>query len=218
MRRTTPERGSVLPLFALVVLAAGGLLLGLGRLGGAAVERAQARTAADAAALAAALDGPEAAEALAAANGARLESVTVDGPDVEVVVTLGDARAPARARQAPGSSPAGPDGGAGGRGSTAGLHPGLVAALAEAERLLGRVIPITSGYRSAAMQRALWANRQHNPYPVARPGTSAHERGLAVDVPRTFAPVLASVAARTGLCQPLPVSDPVHFELCRPSL
>ena len=54
-----------------------------------------------------------------------------------------------------------------------------------------------------------------NPYPVARPGTSAHERGMAIDVPASFAPLLASLAGRAGLCRPLPESDPVHFEPCR---
>ena len=45
-----------------------------------------------------------------------------------------------------------------------------------------------------------------------------HERGLAIDVPRTFVATLRAVAAAVGLCQPLPVSDPVHFELCRRTL
>lgn len=213
------ERGSIVPLVALIVLAAGGLAFALGRLGGAAVERAQARTAADAAALAGAVEGVDAAHDLAAANGGTVESVTTDGPDIEVVVVIGDARAPARARRSAPDAGGRTDArdGAGGGGTTAGLHPDLVAALREAERLLGRVIPITSGYRSPAMQLALWADRHRNPYPVARPGTSAHERGLAVDVPRAVAPALAAVSARTGLCRPLPISDPVHFELCRPS-
>ena len=66
------ERGSVAPLLAVLVVAAGAAALGLGRIGGAAVARAQARTAADAAALAGAADGEQAARAIATANGARL--------------------------------------------------------------------------------------------------------------------------------------------------
>jgi hypothetical protein len=50
---------------------------------------------------------------------------------------------------------------------------------------------------------------------VARPGSSAHERGLAIDVPASFVPVLLTVAQDVGLCHPYPVADPVHFELCR---
>jgi hypothetical protein len=72
-----------------------------------------------------------------------------------------------------------------------------------------------SGYRSLAEQTALWERRGTNPFPVARPGTSMHERGLAIDVPRAFVPVLRRVAAQAGLCDPLPTTDPVHFELCR---
>ncbi|HYF46243.1 MAG TPA: M15 family metallopeptidase, partial [Acidimicrobiales bacterium] len=102
-----------------------------------------------------------------------------------------------------------------GGGSTRGLQPAMVAAIRRAEALLGRTIPITSGWRSRADQERLWANRASNPYPVARPGTSRHEVGLAVDVPRSFVPLLRSVAAAAGLCFPLPVTDPVHFELCR---
>jgi hypothetical protein len=107
-------------------------------------------------------------------------------------------------------------GSAGGLGH-AGLVPELVAALRRAEAVLGVPVPITSGSRSAAAQRALWAARAINPYPVARPGTSAHERGRAVDVPRSFAERLAAVGPVVGLCRPLPRTDPVHFEPCRPS-
>jgi hypothetical protein len=39
---------------------------------------------------------------------------------------------------------------------------------------------ITSGTRSSAEQAALYA--RGGPYPVARPGTSKHEQGRAVDV------------------------------------
>src|SRR5437667_433732 len=44
------ERGSALPLLALVILLAGGTMLVLGRIGGAALDRARARSAAAAAA------------------------------------------------------------------------------------------------------------------------------------------------------------------------
>ena len=103
-------------------------------------------------------------------------------------------------------------------GGTEGLTPDMVAAVTRAGALLGEPVPISSGWRSRAQQAALWARRRTNPYPVARPGTSMHERGLAIDVPRAFVARLRLVATAAGLCQPLPSTDPVHFELCRRTL
>jgi LAS superfamily LD-carboxypeptidase LdcB len=88
------------------------------------------------------------------------------------------------------------------------------AALARAEQILGRRIPITSGYRSQRQQAALFFRRAANPFPVAPPGTSMHERGLAVDVPVAIADELAAVGRQAGLCRPYARTDPVHFELC----
>ncbi len=208
MRRTVAEDGQVLPLVAVLMVAVGLACLALGRAGGAAVARAQAVTAADAAALAGAASGREAASAAAQWNGARLVSFEKLGSDARARVELGGARAVARARRSHVVPPT--LGGA----SQQGLAPALQAALARAQALLGTVVPITSGYRSPARQAALYANRHNNPYPVAPPGTSRHELGLAVDVPLSFVPRLRSVAAQVGLCHPYPVSDPIHFELC----
>lgn len=91
------ERGSVVPLVAVVVVAVGGLCLALGRLGGVANTSARAQAAADAAALAGAAEGEDAARELATANGAVLEELVVDGAEVEVWVRIGDVRARARA-------------------------------------------------------------------------------------------------------------------------
>jgi D-alanyl-D-alanine carboxypeptidase len=203
------ERGSVLPLVALLVVATGGLCLVLGRLGGEAVAAGRARTAADAAALAGAADGGAAARAVARANGAALVEGREDGTAYVATVRVAGETATARAERANALG-----GGGAGRG---GLAPELLAALRRAEALLGMPVPITSGYRSPSAQRALWAARAGNPFPVARPGTSAHERGRAVDVPRSFAERLAAVGPAVGLCRPLPRTDPVHFEPCRPS-
>jgi hypothetical protein len=71
----------------------------LGRLGEAAVARAAARTAADAAALAGAADGEPAARDVAAANGATLLRYEALGQDTRVTVRLGRAEAVARARR-----------------------------------------------------------------------------------------------------------------------
>lgn len=47
---------------------------------------------------------------------------------------------------------------------------------------LGPHVRVTSGFRSYSDQLRLWNNRHNNPYPVAPPGTSAHERGRAWDM------------------------------------
>ena len=90
----------------------------------------------------------------------------------------------------------------------------MVAALARAEVLLGSPIQISSGYRDQAAQQLLWDQREQNLYPVAPPGSSLHERGLAADVALSQVAALAAVAARAGLCHPLPEIDPVHFVAC----
>jgi hypothetical protein len=195
------ESGQALPLLLVILAAAVGAMLVVGELGARAIAGAQARTAADAGALAAAAEGPEAGAELARVNGS--PAAVVDGGvgDATVTAAVGGLHATARA-QAPVAE------------GTAGLVPAMVAAVARAGALLGRPVPITSGWRSRAQQAALWAHRATNPYPVAPPGTSMHERGRAVDVPLSFVTTLRRVAAAAGLCQPLPVSDPVHFELC----
>src|SRR4051812_31047299 len=46
----------------------------------------------------------------------------------------------------------------------------------------GGSLRVISGFRSYASQLALWNNRANNKNPVAAPGTSKHEQGLAVDL------------------------------------
>jgi hypothetical protein len=89
----------VVPLVALLIVAVAGLVLGLGRLGGDAVDRARARTAADAAALAGAAAGRDEAESVAEANGARLVAWETAGADVRVRVSFRGFEASARARR-----------------------------------------------------------------------------------------------------------------------
>ena len=208
MRRSFDQGGQVLPLMTVVIVVVGAVCVVLGRIGGAAVARAQAVTAADAAALAGAAGGREAAAAAAGWNGGLLVGYEEIGTETRVRVELGGARAGARARREP--PPSLVVGGA----SEEGLTPAMRTALARAGALLGGAVPVTSGFRSRAEQAALYANRASNPYPVAVPGTSRHETGQAVDVPVSFVPRLLSVAAQVGLCQPYPRTDPVHFELC----
>ena len=209
VRRGRGERGSVVPIAALLALAIGGLAVGVGRVGADVVVSARARAAADAAALAGAAEGEDEARRLAEANGGTLVHYEAEGAEVQVEVTVGDARAAARAERSTGAA------GGGGAGA-AGLTTEMRRAIAAAEVHLGRPVPITSGWRSPAAQQALWDRRATNPFPVARPGTSSHERGTAIDVPRAFAPALAAVGPAVGLCRPLSTTDPVHFELCRP--
>ena len=65
------------------------------------------------------------------------------------------------------------------------LDAGLVGAarwFVDGLRSAGLSVVVTSSRRSFAQQATLYASRYSNPYPVARPGTSKHERGLAFDV------------------------------------
>ncbi len=94
------ERGSALPLMVVAILLATVLAIQIARLGGAAASRARARTAADAAALAGAADGPDAARDLARANGARIVDYRQEGLDTRVEVEVDDARAVGRATRA----------------------------------------------------------------------------------------------------------------------
>ena len=180
------ERGQVAPLVALIMVAIGLACLGLGRFGGAAVDLAQARTAADAAALAGAAAGEPAARQLAEANGATLSAFEAAGTDARAeATTASGARSRARARRAPGPV----------RGQATPAVPAslLRAALERAEKLLGTPIPVVA------------------PEP---PWLAAHERGQAVDVPVALASRLAEVTSQVGLCQPYPRTHPVHFEPC----
>lgn len=89
---TTREAGQAMPLVLLVLLTAAVVLVVVGTLGGAVVAAAQARNAADAAALAGARSGQALAGQVAAAHGARLvryRVLSVDGAStVEVVVDV----------------------------------------------------------------------------------------------------------------------------------
>src|SRR5438105_1469190 len=78
---------------------------------------------------------------------------------------------------------------------------------------------ITSGARSYAAQAALYANRFTNPNPVAPPGSSKHESGLAVDisVPPAQRGAATQILAQHGLSWYGP-GDPVHYTYTGPGL
>lgn len=208
------ERGQTVPLAVAMMTVACAGLIALVPVGRALHQRAQARTAADAAALAGAAEGAEAAAALAAGNGGELVEFERLGDEVVVTVRVDGVDAAARARsRTRGPVSAGGTTSATG-GDRAGLAPAMLAALARADGFLGHPVPVVSGLRTRAEQEALWEQRATNPYPVAPPGTSDHERGQAVDVARASVPGLLAVAGEAGLCRPLPDTDPVHFVLC----
>lgn len=102
-------------------------------------------------------------------------------------------------------------GGGGGAGSTTGLVAQVKRAIAFAKSH-GWHGGITSGFRSRAKQEELWANRGSNPFPVAPPGTSMHERGLAIDVSdrEGFARAMAIAPPNAKLYSKM-ASDPIHF-------
>ncbi|MEA2901577.1 MAG: hypothetical protein QOH36_1464 [Actinomycetota bacterium] len=133
------ERGSVVPLMALAIVVLGAAVLLVGRLGVAATDRAGARTAADAAALAGAAEGEGPAGDLAAANGADMTNFAAEGTDARVEVELGTARAVARARRSHGAV----DGVDRGALDDERLAPAMRAALGRAGQLLRHEFPIT---------------------------------------------------------------------------
>lgn len=91
------DKGQAAPLLALLLIVTGVLCLVVLYTGRGANDRAQARTAADAAALAGAAAGRDEAASVAAANGAEVIRYVDLGSTVEVQVRYGSADATARA-------------------------------------------------------------------------------------------------------------------------
>src|SRR5215218_614003 len=95
------DTGQATPFAALTLGVMAVLVLGIGAAGRVLVDRAQARTAADASALAGAASGRDAAAGLASANGSRVVDYRADGDEVVVKVARGRTSAFARARSVP---------------------------------------------------------------------------------------------------------------------
>ena len=192
----------------------------------ASTLRARAQLAADAAALAAVAEsGPygeglhdQAAARFADANGAQLlECLCEPGATaVQVRVAVGDVVADARATFDPTMLMPGPT------YTGAGLHPLLQTSV---DRLLVAAkgaVTLNSGRRSTEEQSVLWADalaRYGDPEIaddwVARPGTSMHERGLAVDLGGDLE-LAARLVEHLGLPLHRPLShEPYHFQLLR---
>ncbi|HVV35026.1 MAG TPA: hypothetical protein VHC63_00370 [Acidimicrobiales bacterium] len=132
----TQERGQVVPLMAAFVVFAGLVIIALAHLGGGAVDRAEAKRAADIAALAGAVDGQRAAEDYATRNGATLSHFDQSGDDATVEVHYGDARATSKAHR---------DGRAG-TPRPGDPAPALRAALARAAQVLGHPPGVVSAH------------------------------------------------------------------------
>jgi len=108
-RRARRDAGQVLP-FAAVFLALGlAIVVVLGTVGSMLVDAAEARTAADAAALAGARYGRPAAEQVARRNGAELVAFATHRDDTVVTVRIGRAEATARARRTEVTPPRAPE-------------------------------------------------------------------------------------------------------------
>lgn len=178
------ERGQALPLLVIVVLAFGGATFALARFGASITQVARSQSSADAAALAAAAEGRDAAEELARDNGAALVAFDAAGAEIEVRAQVGPASSLARARRTGGGGVLGWVGVHRASGVAATMAPALRDALAASADLLHQPVPIASA------------------------------SGRSVDVPRSFASRLAGVAARVGLCRLPSQADPVRFVLC----
>jgi len=98
-RRRPGEQGQATVLVAVGLALAAAVLLAVVSAGSVVVDGARARTAADAAALAGAAEGREAAAVLAGANGGRVVTYRAEGTGVTVTVVVGRARATARAQR-----------------------------------------------------------------------------------------------------------------------
>jgi len=198
-------------------------------LGGAVQSRARAQTAADAAALAAVFESgpygsadPESrAREYARLNDARLIDCDCapGATEMEVEVVLDGSTARARAvieldKLAP--APAPPSGAV----ATTGLQPAMRRAVDSLIAASNGRVYLVSGERTTARQTELW-NEALEKYGdpeiaddwVARPGTSNHETGLAVDLGGDIG-LAVSLVDELGLPLWRPMSwEPWHFEL-----
>jgi uncharacterized membrane protein len=193
-------------------------------IGTTSATRGRAQLAADAAALAAVAESApygggkpqQQAETTAEANGARLLECLcpVGGTAAQVRVAIDEIVAEARATIDPsGFFPLVAT-------TRSGLHPVVDRAVEQILQASGGRVILSSGWRSSESQIALWAEavqRYGDPEIaddwVARPGTSMHERGLAVDLAGDQE-LAAELVRSLGLPLHRPLAhEPWHFEL-----
>lgn len=100
------------------------------------------------------------------------------------------------------------------------LKTAVINAASEYNSLTGNKLKINSAKRDSDDQVRLYQETVEagrpgigpNGMPVGRPGTSSHEKGLAVDIQNYNDPAAISALNRQGLQQVVP-KDPVHFQL-----
>lgn len=98
----------------------------------------------------------------------------------------------------------------------------IISAAKEFNSMTGSKISINSAKRDSEDQQRLWdesvtAGRPGigpTGKPIGKPGTSKHERGLAVDIQNYNDPNAVTAMNKQGLFQTVP-NDPVHFEMAR---
>jgi len=101
----------------------------------------------------------------------------------------------------------------------AGLKTRVIAAAQEFNSMTGGKIVINSAKRDPEDQQRLWDETVKAGRPgigptgktVGKPGTSKHERGLAVDIQNYEDPVAVAAMNKQGLFQTVMPRDPVHF-------
>jgi hypothetical protein len=97
------------------------------------------------------------------------------------------------------------------------LQPVALRAFRKAEIQADTKIAITASFRSCAQQaiacKNICGNAQGCPGRCAKPGTSYHQMGAAVDLSQASLhnPKIVAALQDTGWCAPLPSSDPGHF-------
>jgi len=100
--------------------------------------------------------------------------------------------------------------------SLEGVNPALASAFLAAVKDYGKPVRVNSAVRSKEEQEVLWNKKQRGEikYPVAPPGTSLHEKGLAIDINEAIAEDMdrKGILAKHGLNRPVP-GDPVHIQL-----
>lgn len=104
--------------------------------------------------------------------------------------------------------------GGGGGASATGLNPKFLMQYNMYNRALGNILSITSGWRSRARQEQLY--REKGGYSAshagaARPGTSKHEQGLAIDHSPHSTAAMRATAAKFGLRYPMG-NEPWHVQ------
>ena len=102
-----------------------------------------------------------------------------------------------------------------------GLQKAVTSAAEEYNKSTGQKIQVNSAKRDSADQKRLWDESVEAGRPgwgpkgmqIARPGTSKHERGAAIDIQQYNDPVAVGLMNKYGMKQTVMPKDPVHFEL-----